>query len=76
MPTDLADFQVCGAIESGACPIPFQILAVDPKTMQTEVLYEGGGPPMGAGTVGLQLGNELFIGSFAGDRILRVQLAE
>ena len=29
---------------------------------------------MGAGTVGLVIGDELFIGSFAGDRILRVTL--
>jgi hypothetical protein len=29
---------------------------------------------MGAGTVGLRVGDELFIGSFAGDRVLRVAL--
>jgi hypothetical protein len=31
---------------------------------------------MGAGTVGLQVGNEIFVGSFKGDRVLRVKLAE
>ena len=58
----------------GWCPIPFQIVAVDPQTMETTVRFDSEGSPMGAGTVGLQLGNELFIGSFAGDRILRVTL--
>lgn len=37
-------------------------------------VYESDGVPMGAGTVGLQIGKELFIGSFKGDRILRVTL--
>jgi hypothetical protein len=37
-------------------------------------IYTSDGSPMGAGTVGLQVGNELFVGSFAGDRILRVDL--
>jgi hypothetical protein len=39
-------------------------------------VYESEGAPMGAGTVGLQVGRELFIGSFKGDRILRVALEE
>ena len=72
--SDTADFAICTNLESGACPLEFQIVAVDPETMETEVLYRGGGPPKGAGTVGLQVGNELFIGSFAGDRVLRVAL--
>ena len=58
----------------GACPIEFQIVAIDPVTMETEILYRNEGAPMGAGTVGLVIGDELFIGSFAGDRILRVAL--
>ncbi|TFG97487.1 MAG: hypothetical protein E4H11_01865 [Myxococcales bacterium] len=63
----------CDGIERGACPIAFEIIAVDPETLATEILYRGEGAPMGAGTVGLQVGTDLFIGSFAGDRILRVQ---
>jgi hypothetical protein len=31
---------------------------------------------MGAGTVGLVVGDELFVGSFAGDRVLRVDLRD
>ena len=37
-------------------------------------VYESHGAPMGGGTVGLQVGSELFVGSFKGDRILRIQL--
>jgi hypothetical protein len=64
----------CDGIERGACPVGFEIVAVDPETLATETIYRGGGAPMGAGTVGLRVGDELFVGSFAGDRILRVDL--
>jgi hypothetical protein len=74
LPDDSIDFTACTDLESGACPLGFQIVAIDPDSMETEVLYQNQGPPMGAGTIGLQVGNELFIGSFAGDRILRVSL--
>jgi hypothetical protein len=30
--------------------------------------------PLGGGTVGLQVGSELFVGSFGGDCILRIDL--
>ncbi|MHA7840070.1 MAG: SMP-30/gluconolactonase/LRE family protein [bacterium] len=72
---DPSQFEACQTMEKGACPIPFQIIAVDPDTMTPlGPVYQSDGSPMGAGTVGLQVGNELFIGSFQGDRILRVTL--
>lgn len=68
------EIQACGEIEAGACPASFEIWSLDPDSFATEVVYESDGVTMGAGTVGLRVGGELFIGSFAGDRILRVQL--
>lgn len=69
------DFAACATLKHGACGIPFKIIAVDPESMTTlGTVYESDGAPMGAGTVGLQVGQELFIGSFKGDRILRVDL--
>ena len=69
------DFAVCDPLPPhAACPLPFAIVAVDVGSMQGRDLYVGGGPPLGAGTVGLQVGSELFVGSFAGDRVLRVKL--
>ena len=51
----------------------FAVVAVDPKSMETETLLLRAGPPMGAGTVALDLGDgELLIGSFAADRMLRI----
>jgi SMP-30/Gluconolactonase/LRE-like region len=72
---ETTNFSVCVDLPEGACPIPFAIQAVDAETMTPlGPVYESNGPPMGGGTVGLQVGSELFIGSFTGDRILRVQL--
>ncbi|MCH2171426.1 hypothetical protein MK489_11630 [Myxococcota bacterium] len=72
---DPAMFHVCVDLHSGACPLEFQIVAIDPDSMETEVLYHNQGAPMGGGTVGLVVGDDLFVGSFAGDRLLRVKLA-
>lgn len=56
----------CSGIERGSCPMPFAILALDPKTMETETVYEGGpGTPSGGGTVGLEAKGALLIGSYA-----------
>lgn len=72
---DPEHFAACARSTEGPCAIPFQIVAVDPETMTSlGPIYESDGTPMGAGTVGLQVGQELFIGSFKGDRILRVSL--
>jgi sugar lactone lactonase YvrE len=73
-PGSLREVIACGDLQAGACAAEFQIVALDPETLASEVLYRNAGPPMGAGTVGLEVGDELFIGSFAGDRILRVAL--
>jgi hypothetical protein len=70
----LRESLACGSLERGACPVAFEIVTVDPATLATEVVYRGGGPPMGGGTVGVRVRDELFVGSFAGDRVLRVKL--
>ncbi|MBW2424955.1 MAG: SMP-30/gluconolactonase/LRE family protein [Deltaproteobacteria bacterium] len=75
MPAKPEVFEACQKLTRGACGVGFSIVAVDAATMKNEgAIYTSDGSPMGAGTVGLQVGNELFVGSFAGDRILRVDL--
>lgn len=70
----IADMAACIELEGGSCGMPFAIVAVDPDSMETEVLYEGGpGTPSGAGTVGLEVPGALLVGSFAGDRIVVVE---
>jgi hypothetical protein len=72
--TSLSEMRQCSELERGSCPMAFAIVAVDPETMETEVLYEGGpGTPSGAGTVGLEIPRGLLIGTFAGDRVVWVE---
>ncbi len=70
------DGMACMDLTEGSCPLAHAIVAVDPDTLQMEDLYVGGaGTPGGAGTVGLMLADRtLLIGTFAGDRIVRVSL--
>ncbi len=68
-----ADQMACMELSEGACPMPFEILALDPATLQGETIFANAGAPMGAGTVALDLGDELLIGSFAGDRIIKAK---
>lgn len=66
------DEVTCSNLEQGACPMAFEILALDPVSLAAEVIFANAGPPMGGGTVAVDLGDELLVGSMAGDRILRV----
>ena len=52
----------------------FSIIEVRADSMEARSLFDSEGTPMGGGTVGLRVGDDLFVGSFAGDRILRVDL--
>lgn len=54
--------------------LPFTIVAIDPATMVARPLLQREGPPMGAGTVALQRGGDLYIGSYVGDRIIRLPM--
>jgi hypothetical protein len=71
-----ADFENGECLEPGArfCPMAFQIVALDPASMTTQVLFEHQGAPMGAGTVAIKQGNQLYIGSYIGDRLIKVTL--
>ncbi|MEM6926301.1 MAG: hypothetical protein AAF602_05205, partial [Myxococcota bacterium] len=67
----------CVGLEEGTCPGAHAIVAVEPTTLEQHTVYVGGpGTPGGAGTTGLVLDDgTLLIGTFAGDRIVRVSSA-
>jgi hypothetical protein len=70
----IRDMGACIELAGGSCGMPFAIVALDPASMETEVIYEGGtGTPSGAGTVGLEVPGALLVGSFSGDRIVFVE---
>ena len=63
----------CQELDEGACPLSFEIVALDPETLEGELVFANEGAPMGAGTVAVEVGSDLLIGSFAGDRIIKVR---
>jgi hypothetical protein len=67
----------CGRIGSGTCPIPYSVLRVAPDGSSVETAFEEDPAQSGgAGTVALDHDGALWIGTFAGDRILRVAEAK
>ncbi len=56
--------------EVASCPRPFTVLAIDPQSMQDSVLASSPAHKFFSNiTMALQVGAELWIGTFAGDRI-------
>lgn len=54
--------------------IPYRIVRIDPDTFTASVRFASDGKAMGGGTVAQEVGDELYIGAFRGDRILRVRV--
>jgi hypothetical protein len=54
--------------------LPYSIIEVDPNTLQQRLILEGEGEPMGLATVAVELNNHLYLGSFVGDRLIKVPL--
>lgn len=64
---------VCFRTPQVPCPAAFSVYALDPVTMRAERLFSHSGLPLGAGTVAVQYGSDMLIGSFAGDRVMAVR---
>lgn len=66
----------CMNLKSGACPMSFEIHALDPVSLKGGAIFANRGAPMGGGTVAIDVGGELVIGSFAGDRVIRAPISQ
>ncbi len=56
----------------GPSMLPFSIYEVNPETMEKTLVLHHKGKPMGAGTVAVELDGFLYIGSYVGDRMIKV----
>jgi hypothetical protein len=54
------------------CGLAFAVYRVDPSDGSVTLVFESEGPPFGGATVAVQIGDEIFMGAFAGDRIGRI----
>ncbi|HJP34511.1 MAG TPA: hypothetical protein QF901_00870 [Gammaproteobacteria bacterium] len=70
----LAAVIACNKHADRNCPLPYAIVALDPLGGESTILIEGGDEAMGGATVAVQIGEALYLGSFVGDRIARVEL--
>ena len=68
-----ADMQFCFELaRTEVCPFGFALVRLDSESFQTETVFQHQGAPMGAATVAVENQGFLYVGSFQGDRIIRV----
>ncbi|NNL86234.1 MAG: hypothetical protein HKP27_11305 [Myxococcales bacterium] len=66
---ELKDVLACHDGEAAFCGIRFGVVSIDPATGETEELFAGEGEPFGGATVAVDVGDRLYLGSFAGERV-------
>jgi hypothetical protein len=74
--SDLPVYLACTKDHSVTCGMAFEIVALDPETMESRVIFRHQGPPMGAATVAVAHRGKVYLGSFVGDRLLVVPISE
>jgi hypothetical protein len=60
--------------QPGVCLLPFEIVKVNPQTLEKNVVLSHEGAPMGFSTVALKVGDAIYMGSAHGDRIAQYAL--
>jgi hypothetical protein len=68
----LPEIMSCFDSQERPCAAPFEIVAMDPETMETEIVFSHGGPPMGMATIAVPQNGRVYMGSFVGDRLISV----
>jgi len=58
----------CGSIREGGCDLGYSVYLLEPTRLEATKIIEG----RGAVSVALEVGDEIFVGSFFGDQIMRV----
>ena len=67
-------FEDCKTGAEPECFVPSHVDEINPKTMQVKPLFAYGNREMHPATVGVRIGDKLYVGSYAGDRLLEVAL--
>lgn len=62
----------CFEHQDEPCAASFAVVAIDPQSMETQVVFAHAGAPMGAATVAVPQGDRVYMGSFVGDRLISV----
>ncbi len=70
----MSHLSTCLELEEGACGFEFALVSVAPDTLETETIFRHRGAPMGGVTVALQTEGQIWMGSFAGDRVAYIRI--
>jgi sugar lactone lactonase YvrE len=66
----LSEFAACAFSDARVCRSGFVVLEVDPETLESrEVIRSSGDAKFGAGTTALKIGDEIWVGTYRGERI-------
>lgn len=71
----MGEILACGDLESGTCALDYAVVVVEPASLDRLAVIEGDPRITGAVSSALHVGGELFLGTFAGDRIVRMRFA-
>lgn len=72
---DLSAVMHCSESAAAFCPVRYAVVAVNPQSGKQSTLITGGGAPMGGATVAVQQDKTLYLGSFAGNRMIKRPIA-
>jgi hypothetical protein len=62
----------CASLETGACPLASVVVAVDPATLAvTKLVDDDPAATIGAASIAIEHDGALWIGTFAGDRLVK-----
>jgi hypothetical protein len=76
--TDQGTLLAAGILGLGGNLAGFEVAEIDPETMEVRTVYrsEGDPTPIGGVSVAIKRGDDVFVGSFQGDRVVRVDWTE
>ena len=67
----LVALAACGDLLDGSCGAAFEVVEVDPVALTQRLVLAHEGAPIGGVSAALEVGNDLYLGTFAGNRIAR-----
>ena len=68
----LLDLPRCASLDHGTCPLASVVAALDPRTLGvTKLVEDDPAATIGAASIAVELAGDLWIGTFAGDRLVR-----
>ncbi|MFM0304958.1 hypothetical protein PQQ99_33095 [Paraburkholderia sediminicola] len=72
---ELQSWKACSLTQGEFCRTGFTAVTLAPDTMAAAPLYHGEPGVLAGASVGAQEGNTLYVGSFMGDRLLKIDLS-